>query len=55
MSNDFYLFTIIYYARFLLSSSCNKEEMPFVKTENGIVTEREYIWWNKEEEYDQLY
>ncbi len=37
----------------LLSCSCTKEETPPVKTENGIVIEKPFLWWNKEESHEQ--
>ena len=36
----------------LLSCSCTKEDAPSVKTENGIITEKPYIWWNKQGSHD---
>lgn len=37
---------------FLLGCSCTREELPPTTTENGILIEKPYIWWNKEEEHD---
>ncbi|MBK7339739.1 MAG: PQQ-binding-like beta-propeller repeat protein [Saprospiraceae bacterium] len=39
----------------LLSCSCTKEDNSIpIKTENGVISEKPYLWWNKEEEHDQF-
>lgn len=36
----------------LLSCSCSKEESPSIVTENGVITEKPYLWWNEESEHN---
>ena len=47
------IIAIIVLGSFLLSCSCTKEDSPSIISENGVITEKPYIWWNKEEEHDQ--
>jgi outer membrane protein assembly factor BamB len=39
----------------LLSCSCTKEDnsISTSKDAKGVITEKQYLWWNKEEEHDQ--
>ena len=46
------IIAIIFIGLFL-GCGCNNEEDPSLKLENGVITEKPFIWWNKEEEHDQ--
>ena len=46
------IIAIIFIGLFL-GCGCNKEEDPSLKLENGVITKKPFIWWNKEEEHDQ--
>ena len=46
------IISILLFGGFLLSCSCSKEDTPIVKTENGVITEKSYIWWNKQDEHN---
>ena len=49
------IISIIFIGATLLSCSCTKEDNSIsTKTENGVITEKPYIWWNKEEEHDHF-
>lgn len=38
----------------LLCCSCTKEDNSIpTKSENGVITQKQYIWWNQEEEHGQ--
>ena len=52
---DSYLIAIIFYGSFLLSCACTKEDnsISTSKDAKGVITEKQYLWWNKEEEHDQ--
>ncbi|MBK7339735.1 MAG: PQQ-binding-like beta-propeller repeat protein [Saprospiraceae bacterium] len=43
----------IIFSGLFLGCGCNKEELPSRILDNGVVIEKPYIWWNKEEEHDQ--
>ena len=45
------IIAIIFIGLFL-GCGCNNEEDPSLKLENGVITEKPFIWWNKEEEHD---
>ncbi|HMS30643.1 MAG TPA: PQQ-binding-like beta-propeller repeat protein [Saprospiraceae bacterium] len=49
------IIAIIIFGGSLLSCSCTKEEnsIPTSKDVNGVITGKQFIWWNKEEEHDQ--
>ncbi|HMS29929.1 MAG TPA: PQQ-binding-like beta-propeller repeat protein [Saprospiraceae bacterium] len=48
------IIAIIVFGSFLLSCSCTKEDnsIPTSRDANGVITEKQYLWWNKEEEHD---
>ena len=49
------IIAIILFNGLLLSCSCTKEDnsIPTSKDAKGVITEKQYLWWNKENEHIQ--
>ena len=49
------IISIIFVSAILLGCSCTKEDNSnSTKTENGVIIDKPYLWWNQEEEHDNF-